>query len=71
MRIQPKYTLIESQYVIFPIDDWSRKHIRNLCNDLNVSFIEVLTTMHTPAFQFTQQDYKNVTSFLKDFYINE
>ena len=71
MKIQPKYTLIEAEYVIFPIDAWSRKHIRNLCDNLCVKYIEVLTTMQAPAFQFTQQDYKNVTSFLKDFYINE
>lgn len=70
MKIQPKYTLIPNEYAVFPIDAWSRKHIRALCDDLCIKYIELSTTMNSPALQFSQQDYKNITEYLKDYTVD-
>lgn len=71
MKIQPKYTLIGYEHTVFPIDAWSRKHIRNLCDTLCIHYDEVFTTMNAPALKFTEKDYKNITAILKDYTVDE
>lgn len=71
MKIQPKYTLIGYEYTVFPIDAWSRKHIRNLCDNLCIAYDEVLTTMGAPALKFSEKDYKNIIAILKDYTVDE
>ena len=70
MRVQPKYTLVSAEYMIFPIDAWSRGHIKNFCEQLGITYTEVVTTMGAPGLCFTQQDYKSMTEFLKDYYVD-
>lgn len=71
MKIQPKYTLIGYEHTIFPIDAWSRKHIRNLCDNLSITYDEVYTTMGAPALKFNEKNYKNIINILKDYTVND
>jgi len=62
--VKPNASFTEVLSQIWPIDQFSRNSILMFCNNNNIRFTEVQTTMGTTSFQFSAEDYFKVKNFL-------
>lgn len=64
--MRPQFSPNDYLHEIWPYDPWSRKQIINFATNLNLTWIEVPTTMGTNALKFEEVDYKNLLMFIKE-----
>ena len=58
--MRPIYAFNDVLFEIWPLDQYARKHLATMCEQNNISYNLVVTTMGTPSWKFEESVYKEV-----------
>ncbi len=58
--MKPIYAFNDVLFEIWPIDQYARSHLTTICEQNNISFSMVVTTMGMPSWKFEESVYKDL-----------
>ena len=64
---KPNYTINETLFEIWPMDEYSRKKILSLIESMNLTYTEFPTTMTTSGIYFGRDDFYQIKKALLNY----
>lgn len=64
---RPQASYNKTLFQLFPLDNWSRKIIKNYCTENTITFTELPTTMGENTLEFSEENYKQVKDFIDNY----